>query len=174
MAGASIAHCHVRDATGLPTSDPARFALLMQGIQQSSPGIIIQLSTGGRSGAGLARAGMLPLRPDMASPSVGSNNVPTRVSENAPDLVDWLASEMRSHNVKPQIAAFDLSHIHKAHDMWHKGQIAALPNVQFEMGVKTPCPPTVTCSTTISTPSTVCLNPMPRGAPPDSARRKFC
>ena len=37
---------------------------------------------------------MLPLRPDMASLSVGSNNFPTRVYENPPDLVDWLAAEM--------------------------------------------------------------------------------
>ena len=41
-----------------------------------------------------ARGGMLPLRPDMASLSVGSNNFPTRVYENPPDLVDWLAAEM--------------------------------------------------------------------------------
>ena len=56
--------------------------------------MIIQFSTGGRSGAGRARGGMLPLRPDMASLSVGSNNFPTRVYENPPDLVDWLAAEM--------------------------------------------------------------------------------
>ena len=39
---------------------------------------------------------MLPLKPDMASLTVGSNNFPTRVYENSPDLVDWLASEMRT------------------------------------------------------------------------------
>jgi 3-keto-5-aminohexanoate cleavage enzyme len=50
---------------------------------------------------------MLPLRPDMASLSVGSNNFPTRVYENPPDLVDWLASEMLTHEVKPEIEAFD-------------------------------------------------------------------
>ena len=53
---------------------------------------IVQLSTGGRSGAGRERGGMLPLRPDMASLSTGSCNFPTRVYENAPDLVDWLAT----------------------------------------------------------------------------------
>ena len=52
---------------------------------------------------------MLPLRPDMASLAVGSNNFPTRVYENPPDLVDWLASEMLTHGVKPEIEAFDLS-----------------------------------------------------------------
>ncbi|MEO8244062.1 MAG: 3-keto-5-aminohexanoate cleavage protein [bacterium] len=139
-AGASIAHCHVRDDEGKPTSDPARFARLMEGLQKHCPGMIVQLSTGGRSGAGAARGGMLPLGPDMASLSVGSNNFPTRVYENPPDLVDWLAAEMVTHAVKPEIEAFDLSHILKAHDMWRKGQITALPYVQFVMGVRNAMP----------------------------------
>ena len=54
-AGASIAHCHVRDDEGKPTSDPDRFAALKEGIETHCPGMIVQLSTGGRSGAGRAR-----------------------------------------------------------------------------------------------------------------------
>lgn len=139
-AGASILHAHVRDDEGKPTSDPARFALLMEGVRRHCPDMIIQLSTGGRSGAGAARGGMLPLRPDMASLSVGSNNFPTRVYENPPDLVDWLAAEMVTYGVKPEVEAFDLSHILKAHEMWRKGQITARPYVQFVMGVKNAMP----------------------------------
>ena len=139
-AGASIVHAHVRDDEGKPTSDPDRFARLMEGIRQHCPGMIVQLSTGGRSGAGKTRGGMLPLRPDMASLSVGSNNFPTRVYENPPDLVDWLAAEMKTHGVMPEIEAFDLSHILKAHQMWQAGQIAARPYVQFVMGVKNAMP----------------------------------
>jgi 3-keto-5-aminohexanoate cleavage enzyme len=139
-AGASILHAHVRDDDGKPTSDPERFARLMEGVRQHCPEMIIQLSTGGRSGAGAARGGMLPLRPDMASLSVGSNNFPTRVYENPPDLVDWLASEMVTYGVKPEVEAFDLSHILKAHQMWKSGQITALPYVQFVMGVKNAMP----------------------------------
>jgi len=139
-AGAAIAHCHVRDGEGKPTSDPDRFARLKEGLERHCPGLIVQLSTGGRSGAGQARGGMLPLRPDMASLSVGSNNFPTRVYENPPDLVDWLASEMLHHGVKPEIEAFDLSHIFKAADMAAKGQIAGTPYVQFVMGVKNAMP----------------------------------
>ena len=105
-AGATIAHCHVRDDEGKPTSDPERFAALKEGLEKHCPGLIVQLSTGGRSGAGQARGGMLPLRPDMASLAVGSNNFPTRVYENPPDLVDWLAAEMLANNVKPEIEAF--------------------------------------------------------------------
>jgi len=139
-AGATIAHCHVRDDEGRPTSDPERFGRLKEGLEKHCPGMVVQLSTGGRSGAGQARGGMLPLRPDMASLSVGSNNFPTRVYENPPELVDWLASEMVTYGVKPEIEAFDLSHILKAHEMWTRGQIADRPYVQFVMGVKNAMP----------------------------------
>ena len=139
-AGASIAHCHVRDDEGKPTSDPERFARLKEGLESHCPGMIIQLSTGGRSGAGQARGGMLPLRPDMASLSVGSNNFPSRVYENPPDLVDWLAAEMVTYGVKPEIEAFDLSHIFHAKLMSDRGQLIGTPYVQFVMGVKNAMP----------------------------------
>ncbi len=139
-AGASIAHCHVRDDDGKPTSDPDRFARLKEGIEKHCPGMIVQLSTGGRSGAGKARGGMLPLKPDMASLSVGSNNFPTRVYENPPDLVDWLASEMLIHGVKPEIEAFDLSHIVQATRMAADGRLKSPLYVQFVMGVKNAMP----------------------------------
>jgi len=139
-AGAAIAHCHVRDDDQTPTSDPDRFAALKAGIEKHCPGMIIQLSTGGRSGAGAERGGMLPLRPDMASLSVGSNNFPTRVYENPPDLVDWLAAEMRKYDVVPEIEAFDLSHIFQAVKMAGDGRITAPLYVQFVMGVKNAMP----------------------------------
>tara|TARA_R110002110_G_scaffold106774_10_gene267535 strand:+ start:3906 stop:4748 length:843 start_codon:yes stop_codon:yes gene_type:complete len=139
-AGASIAHCHVRNDDETPTSDPDKFAALKEGLEKHCPGMIIQLSTGGRSGAGQARGGMLPLRPDMASLSVGSNNFPTRVYENPPNLIDWLAQEMLTYDVKPEIEAFDLSHILKAAEMHKKGQIKDTPYVQFVMGVKNAMP----------------------------------
>jgi 3-keto-5-aminohexanoate cleavage enzyme len=139
-AGAAIVHCHVRDDAGKPTSDPERFAKLKEGLEKHCPGMIVQLSTGGRSGAGQARGGMLPLRPDMASLSVGSNNFPTRVYENPPDLVDWLASEMLTYNVKPEIEAFDLSHIVQAVTMQKDGRLKGPLYVQFVMGVKNAMP----------------------------------
>lgn len=139
-AGASIVHAHVRDENGAPTSDPDRFARLMEGIRQHCPGMIIQLSTGGRSGAERERGGMLPLKPDMASLAVGSCNFPSRVYDNSPDLVNWLASEMRSHHIKPEIEAFDLSHIHQAATMNKDGRISGKLYVQFVMGVKNAMP----------------------------------
>ena len=122
-AGASIVHAHVRNDDETPSSDPEKFAALKEGLEKHCPGMIIQFSTGGRSGAGKTRGGMISLQPDMASLSVGSNNFPTRVYENPPDLVDWLASEMVTHAVKPEVEAFDLSHILKAAQMHKTGKI---------------------------------------------------
>ncbi len=139
-AGAAIAHCHVRNEDETPTSDPEKFAELKAGIERHCPGMIVQLSTGGRSGAGQARGGMLPLRPDMASLSVGSNNFPTRVYENPPDLVDWLAGEMTKYDVTPEIEAFDLSHIHQAVALHKVGKLPGKLYVQFVMGVRNAMP----------------------------------
>ncbi|MFD1195822.1 3-keto-5-aminohexanoate cleavage protein [Seohaeicola saemankumensis] len=139
-AGATICHAHVRNDDGTPSSDPEKFARLKEGLEKHCPGMIIQFSTGGRSGAGKTRGGMLSLRPDMASLSVGSNNFPTRVYENPPDLVDWLAAEMVKYDVKPEIECFDLSHIHQAARMNRDGRIPGSLYVQFVMGVKNAMP----------------------------------
>jgi uncharacterized protein (DUF849 family) len=139
-AGASIVHAHVRNDDGTPTADPGRFAKLLDGLRRHCPGLIVQLSTGGRSGSGRERGAMLGLRPDMASLAVGSNNFPTRVYENSPDLVDWLASEMLRNAVKPEIEAFDLSHVFQAAAMAADGRLASPLYVQFVMGVRNAMP----------------------------------
>jgi len=139
-AGASIIHAHVRIDDETPSSDPEKFALLKEGLEKHCPGVIIQFSTGGRSGAGQARGGMLPLRPDMASLSVGSNNFPTRVYENPPELISWLSSEMQTYEITPEIEAFDLSHILQAIRHHEAGTLYGRLYVQFVMGVKNAMP----------------------------------
>jgi len=47
---------------------------------------------------------------------------------------------MLTYGVKPEIEAFDLSHILKARDMADKGQLVGTPYVQFVMGVKNAMP----------------------------------
>jgi 3-keto-5-aminohexanoate cleavage enzyme len=139
-AGATLVHLHVRDEEGKPTSDPKRFARVLEGIRKHCPGMITQLSTGGRSGTGRERGGMLSLKPDMASLATGSVNFPTRVYENSPELVDWLAAEMVKYRVKPEIEAFDLSMIFQAAAMQKAGKIKGPLHVQFVMGVKNAMP----------------------------------
>src|SRR2546422_10596288 len=139
-AGATLVHLHVRNDDGSPTSSPERFAKVLEGIRKHCPGIITQLSTGGRSGAGKERGGMLALKPDMASLATGSVNFPARVYENSPELVDWLAAEMLRLGIKPEVEAFDLSMIFQAAAMQKAGKIEGPLHVQFVMGVKNAMP----------------------------------
>src|SRR5439155_17641911 len=139
-AGATLVHLHVRNDDESPSSAPERFAAVLEGIRKHCPGMITQVSTGGRSGAGRERGGMLSLRPDMASLATGSVNFPTRVYDNAPDLVEWLAAQMRAHGIKPEVEAFALSMIFAAVALQQRGLIGPPLHVQFVMGVKNAMP----------------------------------
>ena len=139
-AGAALVHLHVRNDDGSPTSSPERFALVQEGIRKHCPCMIIQFSTGGRSGAGQERGAHLKLKPDMGSLATGSVNFPTRVYDNSPDLIDWLAGEMREYRIKPEVEAFDLSMIFQAAKMEADGRIAGPLHVQFVMGIKNAMP----------------------------------
>ena len=139
-AGATIAHCHVRDDEGKPTSDPQRFARLKEGLEKHCPGMIVQFSTGGRGRDPSARGSSLYLKPDMASLSTGSVNFPTIVYENSAALVETLATGMKTNGVRPEIEIFDLSHLHGARRLIEAGLMDARPHVQFVMGVKNAMP----------------------------------
>jgi uncharacterized protein (DUF849 family) len=139
-AGATVVHVHVRTEDQTPTSDPARFADFLTAIRERCPKLIVQFSTGGRSGVGAERGGMLHLVPDMASLATGSCNFPTRVYENSPELIEDLARSMRRYGVKPEIEVFDLAMLYNAIDYADTGLLVAPLHVQFVLGVKNALP----------------------------------
>src|SRR6186713_3418327 len=135
-AGAALVHVHVRNDDQSTTSNPDKFADFQERIRKRCPGIIVQFSTGGRSGVGSERGGMLHHRPDMASLSTGSVNFPTRVYENPPDLIRELAGKMTQYGVKPEIEVFDLAMLYNAVNYVRDGVLKAPLHVQFVLGVK--------------------------------------
>jgi uncharacterized protein (DUF849 family) len=135
-AGAALVHVHVRNDDQSTTSNPDKFAEFQERIRKLCPGIIVQFSTGGRSGVGSERGGMLHHRPDMASLSTGSVNFPTRVYENSPDLIRELAGKMMQYGVKPEIEVFDLAMLYNAIDYAREGMLRSPLHVQFVLGVK--------------------------------------
>jgi 3-keto-5-aminohexanoate cleavage enzyme len=139
-AGATVAHIHVRNDDQSPTSDPARFARVQEGLRRHCPGLIIQFSTGGRSGKGSERGMMLDLAPDMASLSTGSVNFPTIIYENHPTLIAELAARMKRFGVKPEIEVFDLSMLYQAVRMAEEGLLESPLHVQFVFGIKNAMP----------------------------------
>ena len=139
-AGASLVHLHVRNDDGTPTSSSQRFEQVMSGIRRHCPGMIIQFTPGAHLALKPDGGAHLALKPDMGSLATGSVNFPNRVYANAPDLVDWLASEMKTHGIKPEVEAFDLSMILQAAAMERDGRITGPLHVQFVMGIKNAMP----------------------------------
>jgi 3-keto-5-aminohexanoate cleavage enzyme len=139
-AGATLVHIHVRNDDETPSSDPARFAAVKEGVERHCPGMVVQFSTGGRGRDPSQRGSSLYLRPDMASLSTGSVNFPTIIYENSAAFVEDLAKKMRELGVLPEIEIFDLSHLHGARRLIEAGLMNATPHVQFVMGVKNALP----------------------------------
>jgi 3-keto-5-aminohexanoate cleavage enzyme len=139
-AGATLVHIHVRNDDQTPSSDPAKFRAVQEGIIRYCPGMIVQFSTGGRGREPAARGSSLYLRPDMASLSTGSVNFPTIVYENPHILVESLAQSMLDYGIRPEIEIFDLSHLHGAKALLDRGMIPPNPHIQFVLGVRNAMP----------------------------------
>jgi len=139
-AGASLVHVHSRDDDGAPCTDPDKFAEFQAGIKRHCPGIIVQFSTGGRSGQGSERGSMLQHRPEMASLSTGSCNFPRSIYANSNELIAELASLMLKYDIKPEIEVFDLAMLYNAADLAAQGLLKSPLHVQFVLGVKNALP----------------------------------
>jgi 3-keto-5-aminohexanoate cleavage enzyme len=134
-AGAALVHVHVRNDDGTTTSDPEKFALFLSGIRKHCPDMIVQFSTGGRSGAGKERGGMLYLKPEMASLTTGSVNFAKIIYENPPTLIHDLAAGMLAHDIKPEVEIFDLAMLYNAAKLVADGLLKAPVHVQFVLGI---------------------------------------
>ncbi len=139
-AGASVAHIHVRNPDESPSSDPALFAQVQEGIIKHCPKMIVQFSTGGRGRSQNERGRMLYLKPDMASLATGSVNFPAQIYENPPQLVEELARSMLEFKVKPEIEVFDVAMLYNAKNLADRGLLKRPCQVQFVMGIPNALP----------------------------------
>jgi len=134
-AGAALVHVHVRNDDGTTTSDPERFGRFLAGIRKHCPDMIVQFSTGGRSGMGKERGAMLHLKPEMASLTTGSVNFAKIIYENHPTLINDLAASMLANDIKPEIEIFDLAMLYNAAKLVGDGLLKAPVHVQFVLGI---------------------------------------
>ena len=134
-AGASLVHVHVRNDDGTTTSDPEKFGRFLAGVRKHCPDMIVQFSTGGRSGLGKERGGMLHLKPEMASLTTGSVNFAKIIYENHPMLINELAASMLTHDIKPEVEIFDLAMLYNAAKLVADGLLKAPVHVQFVLGI---------------------------------------
>jgi uncharacterized protein (DUF849 family) len=124
--GPGIIHLHARDERGEPTWRKEVYAEIIHGIRRRRQDIIICVSTSGRLHGELAqRADVLdldgPLKPDMASLTLGSLNFARSASVNSPQMIVSLLERMNERGIKPELEIFDLGMINFGHYLIRKG-----------------------------------------------------
>jgi uncharacterized protein (DUF849 family) len=110
--GVSIVHLHARDETGAPTWRKDIYRLIIAGIRNRHPELILCVSLSGRLwGDFERRAEVLDLggdeRPDMASLTLGSMNFAGSASVNDPEMIGRLAVAMAERGIVPELEVFD-------------------------------------------------------------------
>ena len=157
-AGATIAHCHVRNPeTGVGTRDPALYREVVERIRESDTDVIINLTSG--MGGDLAVGhGESPtefgndsdlvgpmtrlvhveeLLPDICSLDCGTLNFGdgSMIYVSTPDMLRAAARHIQSLGVKPEVECFDTGHLWFAKQMIKEGLIDAAPMFQLCHGI---------------------------------------
>jgi uncharacterized protein (DUF849 family) len=132
LAGASVAHIHLRDARDRPTADLDIARRTMDLIAERCP-ILIQLSTG----VGLAvpfeeRAALVELRPRMATLNPCTMTFGSGEFRNPPDGVARLARRMQELGVKPELEIYDTGHLDACLRLRDAGLLSDWP-LQFSL-----------------------------------------
>jgi 3-keto-5-aminohexanoate cleavage enzyme len=126
-AGAAIVHVHFRDpVSGIPTTDPAIMAEVVQGISENTR-LLLNLSTGVSLESSLQER-MRPIEhhsPDLASLNPGTMNFCTvsykdgriihdKTYHNPLQATLEFGTLMHAKGIKPELECFAISHVHNA------------------------------------------------------------
>jgi len=157
-AGAAMVHLHMRDDEGRPSADVNRFAETIRLIRERSD-VVINATTGGGQAAGITakdRIAVVPAcKPEVASLDVGAFTLgsydkaqrrwmPDRIVGLTFGELHHYADVMREHGTKPEIEAFDVSHIHAANLLAEAGALQAPLHFGLVLGMAGQViPPTV-------------------------------
>jgi 3-keto-5-aminohexanoate cleavage enzyme len=160
-AGANIAHLHVWDEHGQPTTDLAAFKRTVRLIRDQSD-IVVEGSTGGVNELTPAeRSVALQADIEMASLNPGSVNYDKGVYINSPSDIAYWTQEMRKQHIKPNIAIFEVGMVANSMELVKAGWIEAPYLFTFVLGQQGAMPATpknlLFLSETIPTDSLWCV-----------------
>lgn len=134
-AGASIIHVHCRNDDGTNTHSVERFAEAFDAIRSQSD-LIVQFSTGGAIGmTPEERAGVLVLRPEMATLTCGSVNFGDDIFENSFPIMRAILKKMNEYGVRPELEIFDKGHIGNARKLARERLLSLPQHVDLVLGV---------------------------------------
>ncbi len=156
VAGASIAHIHVRDPeTGKPSTDLSLYREVVERIRAKNGDLLINLTTGpgaryipsetdpkvAAPGSSLTRPSIrvehvVTLRPEVCSLDLNTMFSNGSAVINTPQAVTEMAAMISAAGAKPELEVFDSGDIHLANDLLRKGVLQSPPFFQIVMGVK--------------------------------------
>jgi 3-keto-5-aminohexanoate cleavage enzyme len=134
-AGGSIIHVHCRNDDGSNTHSVERFREAYGAIREASD-LIVQFSTGGAIGmTPEERAGVLQLRPEMATLTCGTVNFGDDVFENSFPIMRGILKKMHEFDVRPELEIFDKGHLANARRLARERLLSFPQHVDFVLGV---------------------------------------
>lgn len=128
-AGAAIVHIHARDREGKPTSNPAVYREIHEGIRARC-NIILQDTTGG--GPNLTpeeRIQAIEAEPEMASLNMGTlvrtiGQYKGTVFRNTREDIEYFITEMNKRNIKPELEVYSHPMIEEVERLIEKGLLS--------------------------------------------------
>ena len=146
-AGAAIAHIHVRNDDGTPSTDFAKYKETIDLIRAKKDcDVCINITSSGSVGFGDEER-IYPLQqllPEMASYDAGTLNWQHRtIFENHPRFLEKLGLALQESNIKPEIEIFDGGMVYNALYYLKKGILKAPLHFQFVLGAPGGLPSTV-------------------------------
>lgn len=137
-AGAAIAHIHVRNDDGTPSTDFNKYKETIELIRAKKDcDICINITSSGSVGFGDEER-IYPLQqllPEMASYDAGTMNWQHRtIFENHPRFLEKLGLALQESNIKPEIEIFDAGMVYNALYYFNKGILRAPLHFQFVLG----------------------------------------
>ena len=114
--GATIFHVHARTTEGLATHKIDKFREIAEKIKSSCPEAIFCVTTSGRLYNEFEKRSQVldlpdPLKPDMASLTLGSMNFAQQASINTPQMIQSLLKKMNDRKICPELEVFDMGMI---------------------------------------------------------------
>jgi len=137
--GAAIIHVHCRDEAEKPTSKYEVFKETVDKIRRRTK-LVVMTSTSGIAGqTDEDRAAPLRTKPEMGSLTTSTLNFagrkPSVIYINTVETVQFLAKEMLTRDIKPEIEAFDVGFIQQGKKLIEAGLVKEPAHFQLVMGV---------------------------------------
>ncbi|HKZ98471.1 MAG TPA: 3-keto-5-aminohexanoate cleavage protein [Thermoplasmata archaeon] len=137
--GAAIIHVHCRDEAEKPTSKYEVFKETVDKIRRRTK-LVVMTSTSGIAGqTDEDRAAPFRTKPEMGSLTTSTLNFagrkPSVIYINTVETVQFLAKEMLTRDIKPEIEAFDVGFIQQGKKLIEAGLVKEPAHFQLVMGV---------------------------------------